>query len=222
MGPARFFIAFIGLASGRRTYSWQINNESCYGGRRHDALRVLGFGPFRACPRALKSNVAWSLLHQHLQAFLFADITRVPPEFSCDAIDIRLVDMRTSMTPEFFVVRRKLRILCHRAHNQQSSLQRTSREKLDPIKKGVSNQKLSPDLPETVFMVGYKSAAERTIFSHPRCRKFPNQRVESELLESVRSARDRYNAGTCGRDEYAGVLKHPADFLKVGPGGPEV
>jgi len=42
------------------------------------------------------------------------------------------------------------------------------------------------------------------------------ERVESQLLESVRSVRDRCNAGTCSQDEYRGALKHLNEFLIEG------
>jgi hypothetical protein len=41
-------------------------------------------------------------------------------------------------------------------------------------------------------------------------------RVESQLLESVRSVRDRRNAGTRSQDEYRGALKHLNEFVIEG------
>ena len=37
----------------------------------------------------------------------------MPPQFSCDAVNIRLVDVRASKKPRFFAVWRELRVWCH-------------------------------------------------------------------------------------------------------------
>ena len=42
------------------------------------------------------------------------------------------------------------------------------------------------------------------------------QRIESQLVEAARSARDRYNAGECDASEYATAIKRLDDFLVEG------
>jgi len=73
-------------------------------------LRLLGSGLFRACLSSLEASVTSPFLHQHFQAFLFAHIARVPSQFSCDAINVPLVDVRTSKERGVTVVGRDLAV----------------------------------------------------------------------------------------------------------------
>jgi hypothetical protein len=76
-------------------------------------LRLLGSGIFRARLSSLEAGVASPFLHQRFQAFLFAHIAGVPSQFSCNAINVPLVDVRTSKKRGVTVFRRDLPVWYH-------------------------------------------------------------------------------------------------------------